>query len=219
MEKILIIDDEEIHVKATVKYLNSKGFKTIGTSSPEEGLILVKKIIPDLIIVDIMMKKMDGYTFITNLIQDNHLSQIPFIFLTAKGMTQDRIYGYSFGCSAYISKPFVPEELVAIIKNILFRKKQSLLDLKLVINEIKDIREYLENYYSLSSKVQLSLRLTPREVTIMKYIIRGLKNKEIANLLNTSVRNVERYVSKLLSKTNTKNRVELINYVYFQSKF
>ena len=53
----------------------------------------------------------------------------------------------------------------------------------------------------------------------MESIARGLKNKEIAELLKTSVRNVEKYVTKLLSKTNTKNRIELINYIYFDNHF
>lgn len=219
MYKILIVDDEEFHTKATIEYLNSQGFKTLGASSPIEGLSIAKKVIPDIIIVDIMMPEIDGYGFINLLNQNKNLSQIPFIFLTAKGMTQDRIYGYSFGCSAYISKPFVPEELVAIIKNILFRKKQTLLDLKLVLKEVKSIRWYLENHYQISPELKLSLQLTSRETKVMESIARGLKNKEIAELLKTSVRNVEKYVTKLLSKTNTKNRIELINYIYFDNHF
>nr|BDA99226.1 TctD-like protein [Hemiselmis andersenii] len=219
MYKILIVDDEAVHTKATIKYLNSQGFNAIGTSSPQEGVNIAKKIIPDLIIVDIMMPKMDGYKFIKILTQNKNASQIPFIFLTAKGMTQDRIYGYSFGCSAYLTKPFAPEELVAIIQNILFRKKQTLVDLKLVLKEVKRIREYLENQYQISPELQISLHLTNREANVLEYIARGLKNKEIAGILKTSVRNVEKYVTKLLSKTNTKNRIELINYIYFNNEF
>lgn len=218
MYKILLVDDEKIHTKATIKYLNTRGFNTIGTSSPTDGIGLAKTFVPDLIIVDIMMPEIDGYDFIKTLHREKSLSQIPFIFLTAKGMTQDRISGYSFGCSAYLTKPFDPEELAVIIQNILRRKEQTLLDLKLVLKELKAIREHFENQYGISPELQTSLQLTNRETTVLEYIAQGFKNKEIADLLKTSVRNIEKYVTKLLNKTETRNRTELIKYVYFHNK-
>ena len=121
MYNILIIDDEEKHVSATIKYLTASGFNTFGASSAETAFSLVRKIQPDLIIIDILMPDIDGYQFITKLKTISHFNQIPFLFLTAKGMTQDRIKGYLFGCSGYIPKPFDPEELVAIMNNILLK--------------------------------------------------------------------------------------------------
>ena len=62
-------------------------------------------------------------TVLQELKREKKLKNLPFIFLTAKGMTKDRIQGYTLGCSAYLTKPFDPAELVAIIENILTRNK------------------------------------------------------------------------------------------------
>ena len=69
------------------------------------------------------MSDMSGYDLVRSLRNDPTISHIPFIFLTAKGMTEDRITGYKMGCKAYLGKPFDPEELVAIIDNILSDRK------------------------------------------------------------------------------------------------
>lgn len=216
--KILIVDDEEKHVSATMKYLTANGFKTFGANSAETAFSLLQKIQPDLIILDILMPNIDGYQFITKLKTISQLNQVPFLFLTAKGMTQDRIKGYLFGCSGYIPKPFDPDELVAIIRNILIRKSQKVLTLELILIEVKILNRKLNDNSIVSDNLILSLDLTPREIIILNYLFKGLKNKEIADCLNTGIRNVEKYVTKLFGKTQTRNRVELLNYCYSNKK-
>jgi len=218
MYNILILDDEEKHVGAIIQYLISHGFKAFGATNGKEALSIIKKKAPDLIIVDIMMPEIDGYTFIKRLQKDYKFKTLPFIFLTAKGMTHDRIKGYELGCSGYIPKPFDPDELIAIINNILIRKKEKITELNLLLNEIKNLREDLEFHYTLSTKVRKQLNLTKKEGIILKYVLEGLKNKDIAEKLNLSLRSVEKYITKLLSKTNTKTRIELINYCFFIKK-
>lgn len=214
MYNILIVDDEEKHVSAIIKYLTASGFNTLGANSAESAFSLVQKIQPDLIIIDILMPDIDGYQFITKLKTISHLNQIPFLFLTAKGMTQDRIKGYLFGCSGYIPKPFDPDELVAIMKNILNRKRQKVLTLELVLREVKILRQKLNDHSNVSDNLILSLDLTPREVIILNHLVKGLKNKDIAISLNIGIRNVEKYVTRLFRKTNTYNRIGLLNYYY-----
>ena len=214
MYNILIIDDEEKHVSATVRYLDANGFNTFGANCAHTAFSILQKIQPDLIIIDILMPDMDGYQFITKLKMIPQLNQIPFLFLTAKGLTQDRIKGYEFGCSGYIPKPFDPEELVAIIKNILIRKRQKILILELILREVKMLREKLDHHSNVSPNLILSLDLTPREIIILNYLFKGLKNKEIATCLKTGTRNIEKYITKLFSKTQTTSRVELLNYCY-----
>jgi DNA-binding NarL/FixJ family response regulator len=214
MYNILIVDDDEKHVFSAMLYLNAKGFKTFETRSGKEAFKLLEIIQPDLIILEILMPDMDGYKFITILKMNPKFKKIPFIFLSAKGMTQDRIEGYRVGCSNYIPKPFDPEELVAIINSILFRKREQVLELRTLLKNVRNIRTRLENQYNLPYQLQKHLNLTPRECSVLKYTLEGLRNREIALILNTSLRNVENYVTKLLNKTNTRNRVGLVNYCY-----
>jgi DNA-binding NarL/FixJ family response regulator len=214
MCNILIIDDDEKHVFATMLYLKAQSFRTFETHSGKEAFKILKIIHIDLIILDTLMPDMDGYRFIKILSIDPKYKKIPFVFLSSKGMTQDRIKGYRAGCSSYIPKPFDPEELVAIINNILFRKREQVLELRSLLKNVRKIKTELENQYTLTDKLREQLKLTPRERTVLKYILKGLRNREIADILKTGLRNVEKHVTKLLTKTKTKSRVCLINYCY-----
>lgn len=219
MYTILILDDEQKHLFAIRDYLRLNGFNALISHSPLHALVLLDKLHPDLLILDIMMPYMSGYSFVSKLKSHTYLSKIPFIFLTAKGMTQDRIKGYNLGCSGYISKPFEPEELVAVIINIINKERQREKEIVQMIKKIKRIRFYLEHEYALFNFASPKIALTPQENTVLNYVFRGFKNKEIAFTLKTSVRNIEKYVTKLLHKTNTKSRTDLIRFIYLNNFF
>lgn len=212
MHTILIVDDENTHLCATRDYLTLSGFNVLISNSALNALLLIEKIVPDLLVLDIMMPEINGYVLIKKLQNRVYFSRIPFIFLTAKGMTQDRIKGYNLGCSGYVCKPFDPQELVAIINNVLIKDRQREDEILKTIREIKIIRSYLENQYCILHK--LNLNLTDKEARVLHYLLRGFKNKEIAMALHTSIRNIEKYVTKLLNKTNTHNRTSLVRFVY-----
>jgi DNA-binding NarL/FixJ family response regulator len=212
MYTILILDDEQKHLYNTRDYLMLNGFNVLTSNTPFEAFCLIEKVVPDVLILDIMMPKLNGYSFIRKLKSHSYFSRIPFIFLTAKGMTQDRIKGYQIGCSGYLCKPFDPHELLAIINNILLKERQREEEIMRTIKQIYIIRSYLENQYGFLK--MLNLNLTQKEARVLNYVLKGFKNKEIAILLQTSIRNVEKYVTKLLNKTNTHNRTSLVRYIY-----
>lgn len=213
MYKILIIDDEKKHLQATGNYLTSQGFIICMEISPENALTQIANKRPDLIILDVIMPKLNGYQFIKQLKLSKNLKNIPFIFLTAKGLTQDRIKGYHTGCSAYLSKPFNPDELTALIRSILESKERNLRKTKSMLHELKYIRLYLGYKYKFSERVIKRLNLTTKETKILKLIIQGSKNREIASELKTGIRNVEKYVTRLFYKSGTKNKKELIKLI------
>ena len=124
-------------------------------------------------------------------------------------MTEDRIRGYRIGCKAYLGKPFDPEELVAVIDNILSDKK-NIKNINNIKKEIQDLRKEINSF----NKFNENITFTKREINIVLAISQGLSNKDIANKLKISVRNVEKYVTRLLDKTNVSNRVKLANYKY-----
>jgi DNA-binding NarL/FixJ family response regulator len=207
--RIMLIDDEKKLLVAIEKYLLIKQFNIIICNSGIEALNILKKETVDLLIIDIMMPNMNGYEFVNRLEKKAKIGHIPFIFLTAKGMTEDRIKGYKIGCKAYLAKPFDPEELVAVIDNILSDKK-NIKNINNIKKEIQDLRQEINSF----NKFNENITFTKREINIVLAISQGLSNKDIADKLKISVRNVEKYVTRLLNKTNASNRVKLANYRY-----
>nr|YP_010865187.1 hypothetical protein QQR83_pgp187 [Campylaephora boydenii]WGT74112.1 hypothetical protein [Campylaephora boydenii] len=202
MHSIIILDDDIILRNAIVTFLKNEQFSVISLNSVYELLIFLKKKSIDLIISDIMMPELDGYDLLNILKNDIEYSTIPIILLTAKGITNDKVKGYNLGCNMYITKPFAPYELLSIINNLLN------------INNPILQQSYLNNQKVNKKLVEISLPIfTYRETSILNLVIKGYTNKEIAHSLQLSIRNVEKYVSRLLYKTNTRNRTELVNYI------
>ena len=121
--KVLIVDDEA-HIRELLKYNFAKeGFEVDAAANGLEGLERAKTGKPDIIISDIMMPKMDGIEFCMTLRKDPDLNSIPFIFLTSKGQLSDKIEGLKTGADDYLTKPFVPKELIEIVNTRLKRAK------------------------------------------------------------------------------------------------
>jgi DNA-binding NarL/FixJ family response regulator len=134
-------------------------------------------------------------------------------------MTSDRIEGYNAGCDAYISKPFDPEELEAVVKNALARRQATAeasgetAKLEELVQDVKAIKEQLsQTSHLVPTPSPIKIELTPREQSVLDLVAEGLMNKEIAGRLDTRVRNVEKYVSRLFSKTGTNSRTELVRF-------
>ena len=215
--QIVMLDTEEKLLKVMKNHFSLRKIQIFVTNKSDVAWNELKKNLPDCLVVDIIMPNNEGYTFIKNLKKHTNFQHIPFILLTAKGLTEDRILGYKLGCSAYISKPFDPEELEAIIKNIVVKNDiflESMLENYLLIREIKInlIKKYSQ---SIENKLQFSL--TSQEQYILNQILLGNQTTSIALNLNVSKRNVERYVSRLLDKTRTKN-IQDLKSLYWYTK-
>jgi len=218
--KLLLVDDEPGLRESVKAYLEEgESFTVRAASDAQQAWELLQDETPDLAIVDIMMPQVDGYEFLRQLRADPRFKALPAIFLTAKGMTADRIQGYEAGCDAYLSKPFEPEELVAIVKNLLQRRSTltegnvESSELDSIAQQIAEIKGMLgQRSRAATADREVAVALTPRERSVLKLVTDGLMNKEIARELDTSVRNVEKYVSRLFSKTGTNSRTELVRY-------
>jgi DNA-binding NarL/FixJ family response regulator len=217
--KILLVDDEPGLRDAVQAYLEEEDFAVNVAASADEAWELLATDPPDLVISDIMMPQVDGYQFLQRLREDERFQALPVVFLTARGMTSDRIQGYEAGCDAYLPKPFEPDELVAIVKNLLSRRQAAAeasgddAKLEAIAKEIATIRGLLDRDSGLQkSPSPIKIELTPREQSVLDLVARGLMNKEVSRELGTSVRNVEKYVSRLFSKTGTNSRTELVRF-------
>jgi CheY-like chemotaxis protein len=114
--RILIIEDNPANLELMVYLLNNFGYTTITAMDGEEGLALVKKENPDLIICDIQLPKLNGYEIAEKLNQDPNLSKIPLIAVTAFSMVGDRDKILASGFDDYMAKPIDPENFVKKIE-------------------------------------------------------------------------------------------------------
>lgn len=196
-KQLLLIDDDPNLVLLVKDYLELRGYTTTTAQNGREALRMLEKNIPDLIICDVMMPEMDGYSFVKHVRDNPQTNWIPVLFLSAKGQSQDRVTGLNTGADVYMVKPFEPDELVAQIEASLkqaARMRQS---------------PASESDPELSIQVPFDVELTPTESKVVQFVARGMANREIAESLNVSQRTVESHVSNMLGKTGLHNRTEL----------
>jgi signal transduction histidine kinase len=124
-KKILIADDNPDNVELLRKRLNSQGFETVAAFDGEEALQAVLKESPDLLILDIMMPKIDGYEVLRTLKKHDEYRDLPVILLTAKKEIPSKIKGLDIGADDYITKPFNPQELLARVRSLLTLREEQ----------------------------------------------------------------------------------------------
>ena len=174
--KILIVDDEELIRNVIKEYATIEGYEVSEAENGIEAIEICKNNNFDLIIMDIMMPKLDGYQAVKEIYKEKN---IPVLMLSARGEEYDKLIGFELGIDDYVQKPFSPKELMARIKAILKRynkqtKKIEALGIS-IDDEARDV--YVDN-----KKIELTLK----EYEILKYLI---ENANIAvsreQLLNT----------------------------------
>ena len=141
--KILIVDDDENICELLRLYLEKDGFDTVVAGDGEQAVEYAAKYSPDLILLDIMLPKLDGWQVCREI---RKTSETPIIMLTAKGEIFDKILGLELGADDYVSKPFDTKEVIARIKAVLRRTHDS--DKSSQINEVRydKLRINLTNY-------------------------------------------------------------------------
>ncbi len=123
--RVLIVDDEKDIRELLEFHLQQQGFTTVMASNGEEALEKIDEKLPDLIILDLMMPKLDGAEVCRALKREEQTRRIPIIMLTAKGEEIDRVVGFELGVDDYVAKPFSPRELTLRVKAILKRVTTS----------------------------------------------------------------------------------------------
>jgi two-component system alkaline phosphatase synthesis response regulator PhoP len=121
-ENILVVEDEEDILELVRYNLNKEGYRVTGVLSGEEGVQAARSHPPDLVILDLMLPGMDGFTVCRELKQDVRTRDLPIIILTAKGEEADIVAGLELGADDYVTKPFSPRELLARLRAVLRRQ-------------------------------------------------------------------------------------------------
>jgi two-component system phosphate regulon response regulator PhoB len=121
MERVLIVDDDP-DIVGLVRYnLSHAGFEVQAASTGREALEIIRKLPPDLVVLDVMLPDVDGLEVCRTIRQQPPSRRIPILMLTAKGEEIDRVVGFEIGADDYVAKPFSPRELVLRVKSILRR--------------------------------------------------------------------------------------------------
>lgn len=166
--KILIVDDEEMIREVIKEYSEDAGYQTDEAENGKIALEKINKNTYDLLILDIMMPEMDGFTVLKNIPKEK---MIPTIVLSARGEEYDKLNGFDLGIDDYLTKPFSPKELIARIKAVLNRTQKNLPTLyrykTLEVN-------FSAHTLKIDDKI---INITPKEFEILTYLI---ENKDIA---------------------------------------
>jgi DNA-binding response OmpR family regulator len=130
LQTIFIVDDEETLREVVRRYLERDGFRVVEAATGPEALSLLHENPADLILLDIMLPGLDGFTVTRRLRNSEEytaldLNGVPIIMLTSRGSESDRITGFELGVDDYVVKPFSPRELVARVKAVLRRAGNS----------------------------------------------------------------------------------------------
>ncbi len=215
---ILLVEDNI----AMINFIASKLRGSYNVFCARNGSEALKKlfeisVIPDLILSDVMMDKMDGYAFVKSLSDQDRYSHIPIIFLTAKSMPADRLKGLKLGAIDFISKPFSFEELNQKIETILdniVRQQKAIIKTSIATLKTGKRQEGDNMAQSSFSKFEQNCKLfhlTNRETEIAHLIVNGKKYKDIAKELFISEKTVTKHIQNIFMKMEVSNKVELIN--------
>ena len=120
--KVLVVDDESVIVETIEAKLRKEGFTVFTADSAEEGMRLVRRVKPDLLVLDIMLPDVDGLRILERVRESD--TYTPTLFLTARDSVMDRVTGLTAGADDYMTKPFSLEELVARLRGLLRRATQ-----------------------------------------------------------------------------------------------
>ena len=118
-KRILVVDDDENILNLEKTILEQKGFDVIGAAGGAEALTLLGQRTFDLVLLDVMMPEVDGFTVCRKIKEDPRLKDVPVIFLTAKGGGEALAEGFESGAGMYINKPFTANKLLTIVNTML----------------------------------------------------------------------------------------------------
>lgn len=180
MKKSILIVEDEIRIRFLIRdYFINENFNVYEAEDGEKGIEVFSKEKIDLIILDIMMPKMDGISFLKKI---RSVSSVPVILLTAKSEEDDKLQGYEVGADDYMTKPFSPKVLVAKSKALLKRTRTD------IDSSSQDFNGLTINKMSHEVKVnETEISLSPKEYELLLYLI---SNEGIALSRDTILDNV-----------------------------
>ena len=210
MKDVVLVVDDEIRMRKLLKdFLKQKDYEIIEAEDGEQALSIYqnKKNDIDIILLDVMMPKLDGWSVLRQIRQTD--KEIPIVMLTARGEEQDELFGFELGVDEYISKPFSPKLLVARVEAILRRSKKG-------EKEISDYGGIEIDYDGRTVEIEgKSVELSFREFELLKFLIEN-KDKALSRdkILNSvwnyefygDTRTIDSHIKKIRHKLGKKGK-------------
>jgi len=119
MSKVLVVDDVPSELELICRILQNAGLEVMRASDGEEAIATIQATTPDLVILDVIMPRMNGFEVVRELRDNKKTQNLPIVFCTQKNTDIDRAWGAELGADAYIGKPFDPQQLVDIVQRLL----------------------------------------------------------------------------------------------------
>lgn len=217
MSKILVIDDDEAICELIKINLELSGYECSYSCDPVKGYALIKQDMPDLLILDVMMGEVDGYSLALKIRQNEQTKNLPIIMLTALGELNDKLKGFSSGVDDYLVKPFEVEELKARVLALLNRSGAAMQSLRFKeLLTLGDITLIPESYsVKILDKVA---KLTPIEFEILNVLMQhhgemvsskvllkevwGYQGDEDIDTIRVHIRHLRSKIDKISSQKN-----------------
>ena len=214
---IHIVEDEQPSITLVKYNLEKEGYKVSSSDNGNEGIEDIKKLFPDLVLLDWMLPDFSGVEICKILKKEKKFKEIPIIMLTAKGEDEDKIKGLNSGADDYITKPFSFPELLARIKALLRRSKPSLVS---DIVEFEDLK--VDRLTRRVFRKNKEIHLGPKEYDLINFFIKNPKrvysrDQILENVwsdnINVETRTVDVHIRRLRQSINIDGFKELIRTV------
>jgi DNA-binding NarL/FixJ family response regulator len=202
MQSILLIEDHAPMRRTLATALEMEGFEVLTAENGRIGIALAHSELPDLIICDVMMPEVDGYSVLQQLRAHRPTATTPFIFLTAKGEKPDIRAGMNMGADDYLTKPAVKSELLAAIRARFEREaaRERELDAK-----VTEARKFAPSFDS-AEPLERELGLTPREAEVLLWVAQGKSNADIGTICGAAEKTVKRHMTHIFEKLGVEGR-------------
>lgn len=186
MNKILVIDDDEAVNELIKINLELSGYEVFSANDGTKGFAIAKQEKPDLIVLDVMMPDVDGYTVAKRIRENDEIKDTPIIMLTALGMLQDKVKGFDIGVDDYLVKPFETEELKVRVRALL--KRSDKLPKSATTREILQMGDItlIPETYSVEIKGQTA-KVTPIEFDIINLLMQNYGNMVSGSKILTDI--------------------------------
>lgn len=213
--KILLAEDEAALGMIIQESLESRGFNVVFCKDGQEAKAAYEADPPDIMVLDVMMPKLDGFSLVKSIRKNDQF--IPIIFLTAKSRTEDVVEGFGYGANDYLKKPFSMEELIVRIQSLINRKALQ------TSNSEQEIGDYLfdcQRQVLVHRPSNHEERLTHREAHLLNALIQNVNELTDRQLILKSLwgnddffnaRSMDVFISKLRKKLALDSSIQIIN--------
>ena len=218
LAKILVVEDDKSISDLITLHLKKNDFEYLVVHNGEDALSHLDNFMPDFIILDWMIPGLSGLEVLRRIRNKQEYKNLPILMLTAKNSEQDKIISFESGLDDYITKPFLPSELIARVKAILKRTSQLNQDQdNLIFNEIK-----INIVQKKAFRGDRRLNLGPTEFNILYFLLKNkqrvfsreqILNKIWPNQVNVELRTVDVHIRRLRKELNQNGEKDLIRTV------